>query len=96
MLSDSDFSCAKKINIHAVLAFVAVMQSGSLLGASIVLDTSPSNVSILLKKFCSFYSTKLFERDGRTLQPTQYAFELHEVMENLCKDLIGVIKIDSE
>lgn len=96
MLSETDFACIKSMNIHTMLAFVAVMQTGSLLGASIILGTSTSNVSVLLKKFNAFFSRKLFDRDGRYLRPTEHAFVLYENIEGICKNIIGVMRENND
>lgn len=80
MLTHADFAFFTQLNIsiNNILAFAAVMNSGGLLPASYYMNCSQASVSLSLKKFCTCFPSKLFNREGRCLNPTPEAFALYE------------------
>ncbi|XTD39025.1 LysR family transcriptional regulator [Citrobacter murliniae] len=80
MLEKHDFECIKNIDLNSALYFSAVMSYKTIFNASVVLNCSAPTVSIMLKRFCSYFPVPLFEREGRCLSPTKYAVELDKMI----------------
>ncbi|MEG0098458.1 MAG: LysR family transcriptional regulator [Citrobacter sp.] len=80
MIEKHDFEYMKNIDFNSVLYFSAVMNYKTIFNASVVLNCSAPTVSIMLKRFCSYFPVPLFEREGRCLTPTKYAMELDEMI----------------
>lgn len=82
MLKQSDYIFLTKLNIslNNILVFAVVMNSGGLLPASYYMNCSQAAISVSLKKFCTCFPSKLFNRDGRRLIPTPEAIALYESM----------------
>lgn len=80
MLEKHDFECMKNIDFNSALYFSAVMSYKTIFNASVVLNCSAPTVSIMLKRFCSYFPVPLFEREGRCLIPTKYAIELDRLI----------------
>ncbi|MRS14465.1 LysR family transcriptional regulator [Enterobacteriaceae bacterium RIT691] len=81
MLEKPDFEYLQKIDLNSVLYFSAVMSYKTIFNASVVMNCSAPTVSIMLKRFCSYFPVPLFEREGRCLIPTKYAIELNRLIE---------------
>lgn len=81
MLEKPDFEYLQKIDLNSVLYFSAVMNYKTIFNASVVMNCSAPTVSIMLKRFCSYFPVPLFEREGRCLIPTKYAIELNRLIE---------------
>ncbi|KJX14668.1 hypothetical protein SG64_22710 [Enterobacter hormaechei subsp. xiangfangensis] len=94
MLDKSCIDHLKQIDLNSVLYFVAVMNYRTVFNASIVLDCSSPTVSMMLKRFCSYFPVPLFEREGRCLVPTRYARELYVKIEETCLNLNTLINAD--
>ncbi|SCC69750.1 LysR family transcriptional regulator [Kosakonia oryziphila] len=82
-----NFSHLKKIDLNSALYFVSVMNYKTVFNASIVLHCSPPTVSVMLSRFCSYFPVPLFEREGRTLNPTRFAMVLHKKIESIFLDI---------
>ncbi len=80
MLEKHDYECIKNIDFNSALYFSAVMNYKTIFNASVVLNCSAPTVSIMLKRFCSYFPVPLFEREGRCLSPTKYAIELDKMI----------------
>lgn len=80
MLEKHDFEYLKNIDFNSALYFSAVMSYKTIFNASVVLNCSAPTVSIMLKRFCSYFPVPLFEREGRCLRPTKYAVELDKMI----------------
>ncbi|WP_366036100.1 LysR family transcriptional regulator [uncultured Enterobacter sp.] len=87
MPAQSYIGLLRKVDLNSVVYFVAVMNYRTVFNASLVLNCSSSTVSIMLKRFCSYFPVPLFEREGRNLTPTKYAYELHDKLEEACKNI---------
>ncbi|MGB7800960.1 LysR family transcriptional regulator [Buttiauxella sp.] len=83
MVEKHDFEHLINIDLNSVLYFSAVMNYKTIFNASVVMKCSPPTVSIMLKRFCSYFPVPLFEREGRCLKPTKYAIELHKMLSEL-------------
>lgn len=69
-----------EVDFRSILVFIAFVETGSLYSASLILGCSPSSVSIHLKRVRNYFNEPLFIREGRNLEPTEYAV-------NLCQQL---------
>ncbi|HLD47575.1 MAG TPA: LysR family transcriptional regulator, partial [Desulfobaccales bacterium] len=58
------------LNYHHLFYFWTVMREGSLTAASVRLSLAPSTVSAQLGRLEESLGGKLFQRAGRTLEPT--------------------------
>lgn len=76
-----------KLDLNTMVYFVAVMNYRTVMNASNVMNCSSPTVSVMLKRFCSYFPVPLFEREGRTLSPTRYAYELHKRIEKALCDI---------
>ncbi|MFT2798838.1 LysR family transcriptional regulator [Serratia sp. JSRIV004] len=88
----SVMSTLTQINLKAIIVFVFVVETKSLLGASLVLGYSLPNISIHLKHLRDVIKTPLFTREGRCLLPTEYAIVLCEKFKHCLTGLYEVIK----
>lgn len=87
MLTPSYIEHLRKIDLNSALYFVAFMHYRTIFNTSIVMKCSTATVSIMLKRFCSYFPVPLFEREGRNLTPTKFAVELLEKLEETCKGI---------
>lgn len=94
MLDKSHINYLQRIDLNSVLYFIAVMNYRTVFNASIVLNCSSPTVSLMLKRFCSYFPVPLFEREGRCLVPTRYAKELYDKIEETFLNLNYVINED--
>lgn len=83
----NQLSFLKRVDLNTVLYFVSVMKYKTVFNASIVLNCSPPTVSVMLKRFCSYFPVPLFEREGRNLMPTRYASELYKKAETMLSEI---------
>jgi DNA-binding transcriptional LysR family regulator len=74
------FDFLKKIDFNSALYFSAFMGCRTIYTTSVVMNCSPATVSIMIKRFCSYFSEPLLERKGRVLTPTTYAIELNKII----------------
>lgn len=90
MLSQSEFSQFTQLNIsiNNILVFAAVMNTGGIVPASYCMNCSPSAISLSLKKFCTNFPGKLFNREGRRLIPTEEAHLLYANITPAVKNLL--------
>lgn len=77
----------RRVDLNTVLYFVSVMKYKTVFNASLVLHCSPPTVSVMLKRFCSYFPVPLFEREGRNLMPTRYAIELYRKAEAMLSEI---------
>ncbi|HEP1896470.1 TPA: LysR family transcriptional regulator [Kluyvera cryocrescens] len=83
----NQLECIKRVDLNTVLYFVTVMNYKTIFNASIVMNCSPPTVSIMLKRFCSYFPVPLFEKEGRNLIPTRYAHELYKKIEVMLREI---------
>lgn len=74
-----------KFDFRSVLAFVAVVETGNIYSAAVLMGCSQPAISIYLKRMRSYFSEPLFTREGRCLIPTQSALSLCQLL-RLCLD----------
>ncbi|WP_420808717.1 LysR family transcriptional regulator [Citrobacter tructae] len=67
------------------------MDTGGIAPASYYMNCSPSAISLSLKKFCSCFPDKLFNREGRRLIPTKEARLLYNEIAPAIKNLLYVM-----
>lgn len=85
----------KRVDLNSALYFLSVVNYRTVFNASLVLNCSPPTVSVMLKRFCSYFPVPLFEREGRTLTPTRFGRELYKrIVEIYC--VIGDVFYDEE
>lgn len=93
MLDKTDYDCLRNIDLNSAVFFSAVMNYKTIFNASVVLNCSSPTVSVMLKRFCSYFPVPLFEREGRCLTPTKFAIELDkyigEIFLNFCCSIDG-------
>ncbi|MFQ0834368.1 LysR family transcriptional regulator [Citrobacter gillenii] len=73
---DSRLRHLMDVDFRSILTFIVFVDTGSLYGASLVLGCSASSISLHLKRVRSYFNDILFIREGRNLNPTEYAVEL--------------------
>lgn len=67
------YSQLLNIDFKAILVFIAFVESGDLYSTSLIVGCSPSSVSLQLKRVRCYFHKPLFTREGRNLNPTEYA-----------------------
>lgn len=95
MTRENQLDFLRRVDLNSILYFVSVMKYKTVFNASIVLNCSPPTVSVMLKRFCSYFPVPLFEREGRNLIPTRYAIDLYRKAETFLTE-IEVILSDSD
>lgn len=73
-----DYRHLMGLDFKSLLAFIAVIETGNLYSASLLLGCSQPAISIYLKRVRMYFDEPLFTREGRSLDPTEYARELSE------------------
>lgn len=81
----------RRVDLNSILYFVSVMKYKTVFNASIVLNCSPPTVSVMLKRFCSYFPVPLFEREGRNLIPTRYAIDLFKKAEKFLIEIESIL-----
>lgn len=77
------YGSLKEIDFNSALYFSAFMSYRTIYATSVVLNCSPATVSIMIKRFCSYFTEPLLERKGRILKPTRYALELDKIISQM-------------
>ncbi|QBX79615.1 helix-turn-helix domain-containing protein [Citrobacter tructae] len=72
-----------EVDFRSIIVFIAFVETGSLYSASLILGCSPSSVSIHLKRVRHYFNEPLFIREGRNLEPTEYAINLSQQLKTL-------------
>lgn len=72
-----------EVDFRSIIVFIAFVETGSLYSASLILGCSPSSVSIHLKRVRHYFNEPLFIREGRNLEPTEYAINLSQQLKSL-------------
>lgn len=72
---------------HLVATLHAILQTGSISKAALVLGVSQPAVSQALRKLRAHFGDELFVRSGQGLLPTQRMLALQPVVERLLRDL---------
>lgn len=72
-----------EVDFRSILVFIAFIETGSLYSSSVMLGCSPSSVSIHLKRVRHYFNEPLFIREGRYLEPTEYAINLSQQLKAL-------------
>lgn len=80
MSEQISFDFLKKIDFNSAVYFSAFMRCRTIYTTSVVMNCSPATVSIMIKRFCSYFSEPLLEMKGRALTPTIYAIELDGII----------------
>lgn len=88
------FEHLRKIDLNSVIYFITVINYRTVYNASVALQCSPPTVSVMLKRFCSYFPVPLFEREGRNLVPTRYGRELHRKIECIFFDIESFLSDD--
>ncbi|EPR9734724.1 LysR family transcriptional regulator [Enterobacter bugandensis] len=70
------------LDFKSLLAFIAVIETGNLYSASLLLGCSQPAISIYLKRVRQYFDKPLFTREGRSLDPTEYALELSKQLKD--------------
>ncbi|WP_442870754.1 LysR family transcriptional regulator [Citrobacter sp. Awk 4] len=71
-----------EIDFRTIIVFIVFVETGSLYSASLILGCSPSSVSIHLKRVRHYFHEPLFIREGRSLEPTEYAIKLSQQLKS--------------
>ncbi len=66
------------MNIKHIRVFVAVYDEGSVTAAGKKLGLTQPATSLAIRELEEYYNTKFFERDGRSIRPTDAATELYK------------------
>lgn len=80
----------RKINLNDVIFFVTYMRFRKIKIVSATLNCTESTASIVLSRFCSYFSEDVFTREFRALTPTAFALRLQvqcEAFIALCSDI---------
>lgn len=88
------FEHIRKIDLNSAIYFIAVINYKTVFNASVALGCSSPTVSVMLKRFCSYFPVPLFEREGRNLVPTRYGRELHRKIECIFFDIESFLSDD--
>lgn len=75
------------VDFRSILTFIIFVDTGSLYSASPVLGCSASSISLHLKRVRSYFHDPLFIREGRNLNPTEYAVDLSHKLKLAFYDL---------
>ena len=78
---------AGRFDQHLVATLHAILQTGSISKAALVLGVSQPAVSQALRKLRAHFGDELFVRSGQGLLPTQRMLALQPVVERLLRDL---------
>ena len=71
----------EEMHIQVFDTLHAVLRTGSLAGAAVEVNLTPSAVSMQMKQLEEHFGQPLFDRSGRRVQPTALAREIVEVMQ---------------
>lgn len=85
--NEENLKALRNIDFNSSIYFIAVMNYKTIFNASVVLNCSAATVSLMLKRFCSYFPVPLFEREGRVLVPTRYAIALHRKLEAIIQSI---------
>lgn len=91
MVNINNLQLLRKTDLNSIIFFLVVMQHKTIFNASIALNCSAPTVSLMLKRFCSYFPVPLFEREGRCLLPTRHAIELNKKLTEIFKELESIL-----
>ncbi|MGX5024857.1 helix-turn-helix domain-containing protein [Enterobacter sp. UPMP2060] len=81
----------KYVNLNCIIYFVAMMDYKTIYSTSRALNCSTATVSLMLKRFCSYFSEPLFVREGGHLEPTSYAFTIYFQLDSFIKNISSLM-----
>lgn len=87
MIEEKCIEHLKRVDLNSVVFFIAIMNYRTVYNTGLVMNCSSPTVSIMLKRFCSYFPVPLFEREGRCLIPTKHAIDIYRKIEGACIDL---------
>lgn len=80
------------LDFGAIVAFISVMETGSLEKTACALGYSRSAISLQLKRLRKQFACPLFVREGRSLEPTAEARALYVTLVSMMDTLSGATK----
>lgn len=75
------------MNLTTLATFLAVLDKGTFVAASIEVGCTPSAVSLQMKQLETFFGKPLFDRSGRAIKPTEFALEVAHVARRATSEL---------
>lgn len=74
------------MNLATLATFLAVIDKGTFVAASIEVGCTPSAVSLQMKQLEAFFGKPLFDRSGRIFKPTSFALEVAQLARHATRE----------